>query len=712
MKLNIQHKDLVETIDADGNLCYTYSFIPTSADDELVLSSKEWADVSLENIMLNKGSEVLPFEENKPKKSLLQQMFDNLGEFSLEFKNYKQATEHTIHATAQGLTEAIANNDKQQKAELLKTSEAWRLKLEDAKRALNNQITSTADGILVKLNDGNRNLSARIDTTAEGLQAKLSKLATDTDGKTAKLESKITSTAEGLRAEIARGDSGLKTELQTTAGALTASLADTKRNLESRIDSTAEVIRQTVRDPEAMGRIVLGSKLFSVKVDELKRDATSKADQAKQGAISEANRIKASLSSEIRQTKNSIDLSLRDYTKKNEIVSQINVNREGVRIKGDLIHLNGRTLIDDGVIKSAMIESLSADKINAGVINANHVRLINLDAYNIVNFNSRVENLTASKIQAPNGRMTWWLNQNELEFRNGAGINFRDTNNYLYRIKNSDYAFIRFGDDKTDRNGIVIGVNRNSSFDPNNMWFTGLRFFPSEDHISMLTDKLSIRGGYDEPNGWWFESHNDLAKFRPFTHSSYSMIGDEGHPVKNIWVERLRRNGSYVWLQSYNDDTITLTKFGGDGVKGRRGINYANGACCLDIDGQMYHFADCFKRLGLMTSDIKAKERVKRSTETALDTLEKLGLFEFDYRKEIYNDVTQIKGHVTCGLIAQQAEKVNPMFVIDPIEEEHKSRQFKSINAFMIIPYLVKGIQELHAKVKELEEWKANNNQH
>lgn len=628
MKLNIQHKDLVETIDGDGNLCYTYSFIPTSADDELVLSSAEWADVSLENIMLNKGSEVLPFEENKPQKSLLQQMFDNLGEFSLDFRNYKAETSHTIHATAQGLREEIANKGKA-------------------------------------------------------------------------LETTITKTAEGLRAEIKRGDDGVVSELQATAAGWYVTLNDTKANLESRIEATAEAIRQTVRDPEAMGQIVLGSKIFSVKVEELKRDATNKADQ-----------VKASLSSEIRQTKDSIDLSLRDYTKKNEIVSQINVNREGVRIKGDLIHLNGRTLIDDGVIKSAMIESLSADKINAGVINANHVRLINLDAYNIVNFNSRVENLTASKIQAPNGRMTWWLNQNELEFRNGAGINFRDTNNYLYRIKNSDYAFIRFGDDKTDRNGIVIGVNRNSSFDPNNMWFTGLRFFPSEDHISMLTDKLSIRGGYDELNGWWFESHNDLAKFRPFTHSSYSMIGDEGHPVKNIWVERLRRNGSYVWLQSYNDDTITLTKFGGDGVKGRRGINYANGACCLDIDGQMYHFADCFKRLGLMTSDIKAKERVKRSTETALDTLEKLGLFEFDYRKEIYNDVTQIKGHVTCGLIAQQAEKVNPMFVIDPIEEEHKSRQFKSINAFMIIPYLVKGIQELHAKVKELEEWKANNNQH
>src|SRR5690606_28599896 len=58
---------------------------------------------------------------------------------------------------------------------------------------------------------------------------------------------------------------------------------------------------------------------------------------------------------------------------RNGIVSAINLSPEGVRITGEKLWLTGETRIENGVIKSAHIESISADKITAGVINANEI---------------------------------------------------------------------------------------------------------------------------------------------------------------------------------------------------------------------------------------------------------------------------------------------------------------------------------------------------
>lgn len=60
---------------------------------------------------------------------------------------------------------------------------------------------------------------------------------------------------------------------------------------------------------------------------------------------------------------------------KNDIISSINLSPESIRIKGKLIHLDGETRIDNGIIKSAMIESVSASKITAGIINANDIKI-------------------------------------------------------------------------------------------------------------------------------------------------------------------------------------------------------------------------------------------------------------------------------------------------------------------------------------------------
>lgn len=66
------------------------------------------------------------------------------------------------------------------------------------------------------------------------------------------------------------------------------------------------------------------------------------------------------------------------------VISQINISPEAILIESKLIHLSGRSKIDDAVITSAMIANLRADKITAGTLNAANVNIINMNASNIV----------------------------------------------------------------------------------------------------------------------------------------------------------------------------------------------------------------------------------------------------------------------------------------------------------------------------------------
>lgn len=63
--------------------------------------------------------------------------------------------------------------------------------------------------------------------------------------------------------------------------------------------------------------------------------------------------------------------------------SSISVTNNGVLVKGKQIHIDGQTLIDNGVIESAKIKSLDAGKITTGTLNAAKLNVINLNANSI-----------------------------------------------------------------------------------------------------------------------------------------------------------------------------------------------------------------------------------------------------------------------------------------------------------------------------------------
>ncbi|MFW3363910.1 phage tail spike protein [Aerococcus viridans] len=87
-------------------------------------------------------------------------------------------------------------------------------------------------------------------------------------------------------------------------------------------------------------------------------------------------------SSKITQLADNINLKV----SKGDLLSQINVQAGGVLITSGTNKLNvtpTTTYIENGTIKSAMIESITADKITTGTLDAGKVKVVNLDANNI-----------------------------------------------------------------------------------------------------------------------------------------------------------------------------------------------------------------------------------------------------------------------------------------------------------------------------------------
>lgn len=393
MKLNLQHGDVKEAIDPDGNLCYTYTFTPTSADDELVLNTDEWANVDLEHIMLNKGSTPLPFEQNTVEKSQLAQMFDNLHEVSADFRNLKENLEGQIVANAKGFEAKYKEFlDHEDQREISNRTE-W-------------------EG-LMKL-------------TAKGLTTSFNQKISDETGKVLEnAKSFTTQTANEytsvLMKRIKDGDQEVLNALTRKAGSLESLISDLKAEQSSKLT-------QTVNS-------------FTTKIEDLKRQQSSAIAQTQDLITSRVNDAKSGMETKIDQLSNSISWRVEQKVGEkmtgSKIISAINANTSGVQIKGENIALDGNVTMNNAFARKLFVEKLDAYDVKAFMGSFGHVVASNLDAHSITGFDT-------SFIQSI------WNRINGFTYIDGAGVTVNQYNNNKMKLNQNGMHF-------TDTYGNEIG---------------------------------------------------------------------------------------------------------------------------------------------------------------------------------------------------------------------------------------------------------------
>ncbi|HEM6556434.1 TPA: hypothetical protein U2E34_000660, partial [Streptococcus suis] len=262
--------------------------------------------------------------------------------------------------------------------------------------------------------------------------------------------------------------------------------------------------------------------------------------------------------------------AVQNLTSAGTVLNQFNLLANGTnRIDGRLTHITGQTLIDNGVIKSAMIGELDAGKLTAGYISSNRFQADSITGDKLVMdsaffnkfaadeaklkqlfaktaFITSVQAVTMSAgqivggvLKATNGAAKFDLNNAKLAFNSSATIEFNSSGNALIRKVGDVTGFLHFNNAAAGGTYVGLGVTSHNegvkSQDTGR--FAGIRIFRSNDttdQTEIYGDKIYLSHGF---NG------NGITITATKLSTSYELV-DVINSVRALWRCWLHWNGT------------------------------------------------------------------------------------------------------------------------------------------------------------------------
>ena len=341
--------------------------------------------------------------------------------------------------------------------------------------------------------------------------------------------------------------------------------------------------------------------------------------------------------------------AVQNLTSAGALVSGLNLGANGHnRLDGKLTHITGETLIDNAVIKSAMIDKLKTANFEAGSVTTTI-----LDAEAVTAEKLKVDNALIRKITA---------NEAFIDQLTSKRI-------FATRVESVITSSTVLEGYKGWIGGFQLGTHDSGS----GRWITGRNHFSvgmgngeGGDNASALW----VNWGYDwnEPGYYaWFVKNNgkmyckNTAEFwrTPIIHSDLKVEGniiyDGGAWVYSSQYKKIGRSSTYYFYLEKTDG-------------GRDYFLVSND-----------------------TSDRRLKSNIQESSVSGIDIINRLKTYS--YRKEFNNEVEDI----SCGIMAQDVQKYAP----DAFREAPDG--VYTYNTFALVPYLIKAIQELNQKIEKME---------
>ena len=335
-----------------------------------------------------------------------------------------------------------------------------------------------------------------------------------------------------------------------------------------------------------------------------------------------------------------------------DIISGINLGANGHnRITGKLTHVTGDTLIDNAVIKSAMIDKLKTANFEAGSVTTKI-----LDAEAVTAEKLKVDNALIRKITA---------NEAFIDQLTSKRI-------FATRIESVISSSTVLEGYKGWIGGFQLGTH-DSGY---GRWITGRNHFSvgmgnGEGGSGQTALWVNWGDNWNEPGYYaWFVKNNgkmycyNTAEFwkTPIIHGDLKVTGniiyEGGAWVYSPWYNKLTKEYSqgedwlYLYLQGGGRDWIHMNK---------------------------------------VISDRRYKSNIQDSQVSGLDVIEKLKTYS--YRKEYDGKIEDI----SCGIMAQDVQKYAPEAFFENPDGVYSYRTFE------LVPYLIKAIQELNQKIEKME---------
>ena len=344
--------------------------------------------------------------------------------------------------------------------------------------------------------------------------------------------------------------------------------------------------------------------------------------------------------------------SVQNINSAGDIISGINLGSNGQnRITGKATHITGETLIDNAVIKSAMVDKLKTANFEAGSVTTKI-----LDAEAVTAEKLKVDNALIRKITA---------NEAFIDQLTSKRI-------FATKIESVISSSTVLEGYKGWIGGFQLGTHDSGS----GRWITGRNHFSVGMGDGTGGDgrtALWVNWGHNwSEAGYyaWFVKNNgkmycyNTAEFwkTPIIHGDLKVTGniiyEGGAWVYSPWYNKLTKEYSqgedwlYLYLQGGGRDWIHMNK---------------------------------------VISDRRYKSNIQDSQVSGLDVIEKLKTYS--YRKEYDGKIEDI----SCGIMAQDVQKYAPEAFFENPDGVYSYRTFE------LVPYLIKAIQELNQKIEKME---------
>ncbi|HEM5090709.1 TPA: phage tail protein [Streptococcus suis] len=346
-------------------------------------------------------------------------------------------------------------------------------------------------------------------------------------------------------------------EYKTTVDGRFATLQSQKAN---------QVDLQTVRETVNLYERIIGSTETGIK------DKVARMVMTDSLFLTEVKDKISGTATQVSQLNNSY--AIKNLTSAGTVLNQINLLANGTnRIDGRLTHITGQTLIDNGVIKNAMIGELDAGKLTAGYISSNRFQADSITGDKLVMdsaffnkfaadeaklkqlfaknaFITSVQAVTLSASQITGGILTATNKAMEVNLNAGKILYYTDQAALKRVLNGYPTQFVKFATGTVTGKGnagvTVIGSNRWNSESSNDGGFVGIRAWNGAniDQIDVVGDTVRLASStFESADGWTINTLPGKLDIDAFNSSdrpsSRLSIGD---------VKLFRTSTSYVSL--------------------------------------------------------------------------------------------------------------------------------------------------------------------
>ena len=335
------------------------------------------------------------------------------------------------------------------------------------------------------------------------------------------------------------------------------------------------------------------------------------------------------------------------------ISSQINLNSNNILIEAAKIRLKGRTLLDEITAIDGYFKRLFVGDARVGTLNTDVIRSNSISAEKLIFDTALAKKLVSSDV-------------------------FTDTlaakTAFINKLRSVVVSATLLEGYKGRIGGFQIGTHDK---DPSTYWLTGTNQFAvgmSNGNTQWGQTALWVNWG----DNWgkagdyaWFVKRTgemfcyNKAQFwnTPKIHGNLEVTGNIYY-VKDNYI-------AGFWVHS---DIYTH-------------FQEKNGYFYMHKQGGGYSWIPINKEI----SDRRYKSNIQDSQVSGLDVIERLKTYS--YRKEYDGKIEDI----SCGIMAQDVQKYAPEAFLENPDGAY------SYNTFVLVPYLIKAIQELNQKVERLE---------